>query len=316
MKEKLSIVIPCYCSEINISKVINDDIEVFRKDNIDNYEFILVNDASPDNTWDKLKQLAQENRHVTAVNLSRNFGQHGAIMAGFQYVSGDYIVVSDDDGQTPMESIREMLDLMDDGYDVIMTDRGEGEQHSLLRRFGTMINDLSSRLFLDNKDNIPMSIFFMAKRFIIEEVKKYNNPYPYVSGLVFRATNNIGVVTVDQHKRQSGQSGYSMKKMLKLWINGFTSFSSKPLRMSSYLGVLVAILGLIYGLYILIRKLIMNNIVVGWSSTAALILFMSGMILFVLGMIGEYVGRIYICINNAPQFVVREVLSEEREESL
>lgn len=310
MNKKLSVVIPCYNSEKSIANVVEKDISIFRENQITDFEFVLVNDNSRDGTWTEIERLAGKYPFVTGVNLAKNSGQHGAIMAGFHYVSGENVVVSDDDGQTQMEAIGTMIQQLETGYDVVMTKWGRRGKRSLFRKIGTAINDAVSNILLDNPDRIPLSIFFVARRFIIEEIIRYRNPYPYITGLVIRATHNIGVVEVEQLDRQTGQSGYSMKKLLALWVNGLTAFSIIPLRIASYIGVICAAAGMLYGIYVIIRKLILGSAVaVGWSSSMAIFLFMSGVILFVLGIIGEYVGRIYMCINNAPQYVVRDVIN-------
>lgn len=315
MKEKLSVVIPCYNSEKNIRSVIEKDIEIFEKFKIENYEFILVNDCSPDNTWEVLQSLAKEQKKVVAINLAKNAGQHGAIMAGFNYVTGDYVVVSDDDGQTQMEMIGTMMDKLLEGYDVVSTEWVDRGKRSLLRRVGTAVNQKMTDFLMDHPQGVVVSIFFLAKRFVIDEMIKYQNPYPYVIGLVLRTTYNIATVQVKQLERKSGQSGYSLSKLFKLWLNGVTAFSIVPLRLATYFGVISAMVGIIYGLIIIIRKLMGAGIAAGWSSTVAILLFMFGIVLCVLGMIGEYIGRIYMCINNTPQYIIRDCVGyAEREE--
>jgi undecaprenyl-phosphate 4-deoxy-4-formamido-L-arabinose transferase len=311
MDKKLSVVIPCYNAGRNIESVIQKDREIFKKQHIENYEFILVNDCSKDNTWEVLKTLSVQMTNVISVNLAKNSGQHGAIMAGFHYVSGDYIVVSDDDGQTPMKAIGQMLEKIEDGYDIVTTEWITKSKRSVVRRLGTKISDWMNRVLLGAPQGIVLSIFFAARRFIIDEMIKYDNPYPYITGLLIRTSHNIGTVKVEQLDRQSGESGYSFHKLLSLWLNGFTAFSVLPLRVTTFIGVLSAVFGFLYGLYILIRKLFIDNIAPGWSSTIAVILFMSGVILCVLGLIGEYIGRIYICLNNSPQFVIKEIINDK-----
>ena len=310
-KDLLSVVIPCYNSEKNIANVIEKDLQIFNENGIFNYEFILVNDGSKDQTWQELTRLGEQYPFVKCINLAKNVGQHGAIMAGFNHVSGDLVVLSDDDGQTPMGAIGLMINELNMGYDVIMTDTsGKKKKKSLIRRSGTKINDAVSNLLLDNPNKIPLSIFFLAKRFVIDEMIRYKNPYPYITGLVLRTTHNIGFLKVEQQDRLAGQSGYTFKKLLGLWTNGMTAFSIVPLRIASYIGIVSALIGIVFGIYIIIRKLGWpTTIMAGWSSTLAVLLFFSGIILCVLGVIGEYIGRIYICINNAPQYTIKEKIN-------
>ena len=310
-KELLSVVIPCYNSEKTIAGVVENEIRIFRENGIDRFEFILVNDCSPDRTWDRLVELGNRYSFVKCINLSKNVGQHGAIMAGFNHVSGDRVVLSDDDGQTQMEAIGQMMACMDTGYDVVMADTSfTHEKRSPVRRMGTKLNDAVSNVLLDNPNKTVLSIFFLARRFVIDEVIKYKNPYPYITGLILRVTHNIGVVKVEHLERLAGTSGYTFRKLISLWTNGMTAFSIVPLRIAAYIGFFSALLGIIYGIYLAVRKLINPaSIAAGWSSTVAIVLVMSGIILSVLGVIGEYVGRIYMCINNSPQYIIRDTLN-------
>ena len=235
-------------------------------------------------------------------------------MAGFHYVTGDYIVVSDDVGQTQMEMVTLLLKKIREGYDVVSTEWVNRGKRSFIRRMGTRLTRKLNNILMDNPENLDISIFFMARRFVIEEMKKYRNAYPYINGLILRTTHNIAVVEVDQLPRKSGTSGYSFKKLVSLWLNGFTAFSIIPLRIASFAGVISAFAGFAYGIYIIIRKLLSDNVALGWSSTNAIILFMFGITLCVLGMIGEYLGRIYMCINSSPQYIVKETLGVKQGE--
>lgn len=310
MKEKLSVVIPCYNSEKNIGDVINKDIQIFNELNIEEYEFILVNDHSPDNTWDVIRELSKQNSKITAINLAKNAGQHGAIMAGFHYVSGDYVVVSDDDGQTQMEVIWQMLDKIKEGYDVVSAEWVDRGRRSLFRRLGTAVNERMTNLLMGNPKGVAVSIFFLARKYIIDEIIQYHHPYPYILGLLLRTTHNIATIQTKQLERQTGQSGYSLKKLTSLWLNGVTAFSIVPLRIATYIGAFSSMCGFVFGLFIIIRRIFMHNVVAGWSSTVAILLFMFGIVLCVLGIIGEYVGRIYMCINDTPQYVIKEISKE------
>lgn len=305
-KKKVSYVIPCYCSSLMIKDVISE-IENKMQTLAYDYEIILVNDSSPDRTFDVITELCRKNRHVTGIDLAKNFGQHAAIMAGFLYVSGDIIICLDDDGQTPANEADRLLDKIEKGYDVVYASY-ENKQHSLFRKFGSWLNSKMAESMIGKPEKLYISSYFAAKRFVIEEMKKYENPYPYLPGLVLRTSKNICSVPVDHRRRESGHSGYSLKKLVALWVNGFTSFSVKPLRAAAVGGVITAVAGFLYALRTIIRKLIQPDIMIGWSSTIAVILIIGGMILCVLGMIGEYVGRIYICMNNSPQYVIRNVL--------
>lgn len=308
----LSIVIPCYCSGKNISFVLDEIDDVLESTKL-SYEVIMVNDGSPDNTFETIKALAMSRKNTIAINLSKNSGQHAAIMAGFRNASGKYIATCEDDGQTQVNILPELINkLTHDDYDVaapIYKDRGK---RSLGRKIGTWFATVMANWMIPRPKGVLIPIYFVAKRFVIDEVINYNQPYPYIEGLVLRSTYNICLIDSVQKERIGGKSGYNLKKMINLWLNGFTSFSIKPLRISVVIGFISALIGFITGIFLVINRLIDNNVLLGWSSIIAIMLFMFGIVLMVLGIIGEYIGRIYLCINNTPQYVIKEVIKSNQ----
>lgn len=306
----ISFVIPCYRSEKTISAVVEEIRNKMKELSKYSYEVILVNDCSPDNTFETIKSIAKEFDNVIAIDLAKNFGQHSAIMAGFSKVSGNIIVCLDDDGQTPANEVDKLLVKIEEGYDVVYAEYGN-KQHSAFRNWGSNLNKKMTEILLGKPKELFISSYFAATRMIVEEIKRYNNPYPYLAGLVLRTTKSVCNVSVTHRQRMEGESGYSLRKLIGLWVNGFTAFSVLPLRMATYSGMLVALIGFIFAIWTVVHKIISPEVAVGWSSTFSVILVIGGMILFVLGMIGEYIGRIYISLNNSPQFVIREVVSKE-----
>lgn len=306
----ISFVIPCYRSEKTISAVVEEIKNKMKELSKYSYEVILVNDCSPDNTFEKIKSIAQECDNVIAIDLAKNFGQHSAIMAGFSKVSGNIIVCLDDDGQTPANEVDKLLAKIEEGYDVVYAEYGN-KQHSAFRNWGSNLNKKMTEILLGKPKELFISSYFAATRMIVEEMKKYNNPYPYLAGLVLRTTKSVCNVSVTHRQRMEGESGYSLRKLIGLWVNGFTAFSVLPLRMATYSGMLVALIGFIFAIWTVVHKIISPEVAVGWSSTFSVILVIGGMILFVLGMIGEYIGRIYISLNNSPQYVIREIVGKE-----
>ena len=305
---KISFVIPCYRSSKTIRTVVDEIKDKMATMPSYEYEVILVNDCSPDNTFEVIREICAENSNVNGIDHTRNFGQHAALMAGYHYVSGDIIVCMDDDGQTPANEVDKLLAKIDEGYDVVYA-KYEHKQHSIFRNVGSVFNKKLTEVMLEAPKELYISSYFAARRFIIDEVLRYKNAYPYVIGLILRATKNICNVPVSHRERLEGKSGYSLRKLIALWVNGFTSFSVIPLRIATYTGSLVAFAGFIYAIVTIIRKLLDPDIPVGWSSTFSTILIIGGFILLVLGMIGEYVGRIYISLNNSPQYVIRSVIN-------
>lgn len=310
---KLSFVIPCYRSADSISQVVHEIIKTVESDARFEYEIICINDCSPDNTYQVLKQLSQENLKIKVIDLSRNFGQHSALMAGFNHVTGDIIVCLDDDGQNQPSEMFKLIDKLDEGYDLVSAKYSK-KKHSLFRKIGTKISFAMSSYLVGKPKDIDLNSYYVFKRYVLDEVIKYDNPYPFVHGLILRVTRNMANVEIDHKERQSGSSGYNLKKLFGLWMNGFTAFSEKPLRIASIIGCICAGLGFLYGLIIIIRKLLNPEILVGYSSMMAVILFLCGMIMLFLGLLGEYIGRIYISINNAPQYAIRETINISEKE--
>lgn len=300
---KLSFVIPCYRSEKTIGTVVAELINVIGKKN--NYEIILVNDGSPDNTLETIINLSKKNKNIKVINLSKNFGQHGAIMAGLNAVNGDIITCLDDDGQTPADEVNKLINKINDGYDVVFA-KYEEKHHSLFRKCGSRINDLMAQYLINKPKNITLTSYFSCRSFVIEEIKKYTNPYPYVSGLLIRATNNVTSVNINHKSRLVGKSNYSFLKLVQLWFNGFTAFSVKPLRIATFSGFLFAFVGFTYAIFTIVNKLINPNAIMGYASLMAATLFIGGIIMMMLGLIGEYIGRMYISLNHSPQFVIKE----------
>ncbi len=309
MGQLVSFVIPCYCSEQTIGKVVEEINDAMCAMPQYQYEIILVNDASPDNTFGVIRQLCEGQKNVCGVNLAKNFGQHAALMAGFRYVHGDIIVCLDDDGQTPAAEAGKLLAGIEEGADVVYAKYAH-KQHSGFRNFGSKVNEWMARALLDKPKEISVSSYFAAKRFVIEEILRYRNPYPYVIGLVLRTTKKIVNVEVTHRAREVGTSGYTVGKLLALWFNGFTAFSVKPLRIATVIGMAFACIGFLYGIYTIIKKFVNPDVVIGFSAMMSATVFFGGVILLVLGIIGEYIGRIYISLNNSPQYVIRESIDE------
>ncbi|MBQ2802373.1 MAG: glycosyltransferase family 2 protein [Lachnospiraceae bacterium] len=308
--KKVSFVIPCYRSEQTLPHVIAEIEEKMNQLTQYEYDIFLVNDSSPDNTMDVIRSLCEKNTKIKGINFARNFGQHAALMAGLRHCDGDYVVCLDDDGQTPADEVDKLLDKLEEGFDAVYA-RYEHKQHSAFRNMGSKVNELMTRIMLNKPASLYVSSYFAVKRFVVEDMIRYENSYPYVIGLVLRATKNITNVVVEHREREEGTSGYTFKKLIGLWFNGFTAFSVKPLRIATAIGGGCAGIGFLYGIYTIIKKFVNPAVPLGFSSMMAATVFFGGMIMLMLGLIGEYVGRIYICLNNSPQYVIRERLNIE-----
>ena len=306
--KKISFVIPCYRSEKTLPQVVAEIQEKMNTLAQYEYDIFLVNDCSPDGTYEVIRGLCRENENIRGIDFARNFGQHSALMAGLRHSDGDYVVCLDDDGQTPACEVDKLLEKLDEGYDAVYA-KYERKQHSGFRNFGSRVNELMARTMLGKPASLYISSYFAVKRFVVEDMVRYENSYPYVIGLVLRATRNIANVAVNHREREVGTSGYTLKKLFGLWFNGFTAFSVKPLRIATAIGACSAVAGFLYGIYTILKRLINPDVPLGFSSTMAAIVFFGGMIMLMLGMVGEYIGRIYISLNNSPQYVIREKIN-------
>ena len=310
-KTLVSFVIPCYRSKNTVKSVVDEIFSAVGALNKYRCEIILVNDCSPDETFSVLRELAGSDARITAIDLAKNFGQASAIMAGLHHCRGDIIVCMDDDGQTPACEVGKLLDKIEEGYDVVYAEY-EHKQHSSFRNFGTKLNNWMTEVLLGKPKELTITSYHALKRYVVEEMLRYEQCFPYIEGLVLRTTRKICAVPVTHRQRTEGESGYTFSKLLAMWMDGFTAFSVKPLRLATFAGMFTAFIGFIYAVIIVIKHFVDSTIPEGWSSTMALQLVLGGIILIVLGLIGEYIGRIYMCINASPQFVVREIINGEK----
>ena len=308
---KLSFIIPCYLSEGLVCGVIEEIIKTVEGKNP--FEIIAVNDASPDNVLKELKEAAKKDERIKVIDLAKNGGKHCALMAGYSRATGDIIVGVDDDGQCPVDCVYKLISPLEEGYDIALA-KYPLKKQSKIKNMGSYVNDKMACSFLGKPKDLKLSNFYAVKRFFLEEVLKYKNPYPYIDGLFLRSTDKIINVEMQERERKAGKSGYTLKKSLKLFMNGFTAFSVKPLRFSSILGFITALLGFLFAVAVVVKKTINPLVPSGYSSIMAVLLFVGGVIMMLLGVIGEYIGRIYISINNSPQYVIREEINTKTKE--
>lgn len=308
----VSIVISCYNSERSIRSVVELTLEVFR--GLDDYEceFILVNDCSRDGTFDEIKRLASEYPCVHGASLMRNFGQHNGLMCAMRYAKGDFILGMDDDLQTHPSQIPLLINKIEQGYDLVYGCYRESK-NGALKRFSSWLNKVTSSALLSRPSDIRASNFWIITRAVKDQVIRYTNYNPNVDALFTRMTNNMANVTIEHHEREFGSSGYTLAKLVKLWLAYF-NYTVLPLRAVSVLGVCTAAAGFIFAIVTIIRKLIDPTMLVGWSSIICLLLCFFGLTLFTLGIIGEYLGSIVLSVNSTPQYIVRECVNLEMKE--
>lgn len=301
---KLSIIIPVYNGEKTISRLTDELIQ-----NLKHYqlEIILVNDGSEDNSHDACISLFNQHKNIVKYRrLAKNFGEHNAVMAGLNAARGDYAVIIDDDFQNPPDEIQKLVDrAVSGGFDVVYSFY-EKKYHSWFRNLGSAFNNLIANFLLNKPRDLYLSSFKCMNRFIIDEVIKYKGPFPYIDGLILRSTQKIGKAIVEHIERKEGKSGYTILKLVRLWLNMFINFSILPLRVSIFLGFIFLFLGVILGIHTIIAKILNPNIPFGITSIFLGILVFGGIQLLILGLIGEYLGKLFLANNQTPQYVIRE----------
>ncbi|MBI4665163.1 MAG: glycosyltransferase family 2 protein [Nitrospinae bacterium] len=299
----VSVVIPVYRGEKTIGPLVERLISVFAGRRL---QIVLVNDASPDNSHAVC--LESHEKHpdtVKYIRLARNFGEHNAVMAGLNHAGGDYVIIMDDDFQNPPEEAPKLLEKALEGDFDIVYSQYEDKKHHWFRNLGSRFNDAVANYMLDKPKDLYLSSFKCLSRMAVREIISYKGPFPYIDGIALNITRNIGVVMARHEERASGESGYTFKKLVRLWLSLFFNFSIIPLRTSLIMGFLLSGLGFILCAEIVIEKIFYPGTPLGWAFIATTILIFSGVQLIIIGVLGEYVGRIFLTINNIPQYVVK-----------
>ena len=310
---KVSIVIPCYNSEKSIRSVVETTYQVFQ-DQIPGYEceFILVDDCSRDNTYAEIQRLADDYPYVHGATLMRNFGQHNAIMCGLNLAQSDLIMGMDDDMQThPSQALKLLRCLEESGKDVVFAEWPEHKE-AAWRQLGSRFQAWTVCALTGRPKDIYSSNYLVMRRHVRDAVVGYRGPFVYIQGLIFQATNSYCNVEVEHFEREEGTSGYTLKSLVRLWAN-ILGFSLSPLRAAMWLGFALALVGIIEAVVLLIVQAVAGP-AEGLSFVVALMFFLSGLILFFVGLSGEYVGRTLMTVSNAPQFVPRAVIDSRPQE--
>ena len=301
---KLSIVIPVYRSALILPKLVGEiKSEMAREGLLDDFELLLINDSSPDNSWQVICELAKIYPFIKGVSLRRNFGQHNAIMAGLNCCCGDYVILMDDDLQHPPQAIGEILNALHSGYDVCYT-KYVNRQHVLWKKLGSQFNDWVATRLLEKPKGLYLSSFKGVTAEIAQEIIQYDGPYAYVDGLILEVTKSITSIEIAHQARHEGEGNYDLRRSISLWMKMATSFSVLPLRLASYLGFALASVSFLMIAFVVIERLLHPEYPPGWASLIAVILFIGGVQMLCIGMIGEYLGRTYLKINKTPQFVI------------
>ena len=294
---KISVVIPCYYSEKNITEVVEESIKEFDKLNNYDYEFILVNDGSNDGTFREISVLSEKYPFVTGIDLTKNFGQHNAIIAGMNFASGDYILGMDDDFQTHPSQIYKLINKLEEGYDIVYG-KFPHRHHSFIRNIESKISEYSVRFLIDNPKDLKACPMYIIRSFVKDEIIKSQSSYTNLRGLFLRTTSHIANAEIEHFDRKNGTSGYTFKKLMRLW-SSFLNYSVKPVKLIRNFGLIIFLIGIIYLVISLIMLLKSVNII------SAEIMIFSGIIIFILGFLGEYLVRLFMVSTHEPQYVIR-----------
>ncbi len=304
----ISVVIPVYRSQDCLEELVKRLTDVLNKLG-KTYEIVLVNDCSPDNSWEKIVELCGIYDSIKGINLRRNFGQDCAIMAGLNNSSGKFIVIMDDDLQHDPADIPKLINGLE-GYDVCYA-LFKSKKQSWFKNFGSWFNGKVAEIVIKKPKEIYLSPFKVIKREVVDEIIKYDGPYPYIDGLIFRVTRKITQVEVEHHKRFAGKGNYNIIKSIRVWMRLATNFSVFPLRVASVLGLVSSIFSFLFAIYLVILYLIGIHGPLGWASLIVTVLFIGGVQLIAVGTVGEYVGRLFIYNSKEPQFIIKDITTKQ-----
>ncbi len=307
----ISVVIPMYNSSKTIERVVEEIKEEFKTIHRPEYEIILVNDGSKDNVVEVAIGLAEKDHKIKVVNLVKNSGQTNAMFAGYSMAQGEYIINMDDDLQTPGNEIHKLIEsLEENNYDVVFAKYPE-QKESLFRLIGSNINYKMAHIMTGKPKDIRTNSFFIMRNYVKDAILKYRYNNPYIFGIIFCITKNVGNVLINHRERAVGKSNYRFKKLFALWLNGCLSFTIKPLRIATLSGFVISGVSAIIGIILIIQRLLQPTLSMGWTSLMLAIIFFSGVQLLGIGILGEYLGRFFMTYSNIPNYVVKETYNIE-----
>lgn len=307
--ERLSVVIPVYQSESTIGQLVDSLVSDLGASH-GSLEIVLVNDGSTDRSH--MAAVEAQHRHscVKYIRLARNFGEHNAVMCGLKQATGDAVAIIDDDFQNPVSQIPVMAEKLSQGYDVVYSAYAK-KHHSPLRNLGSRFNGLVANRLMDVPEGVYLSSFKVMNAFLVEVVTAYDGPFPYIDGLIMRSTNSIGTQVVEHAPRAEGESNYTFRRLIRLWLNMLTGFSILPLRVASMAGVGMSVTAFLMTIFFVTSALVggifdSRNIPPGWASLIVSMTLFAGLQLMVLGTVGEYLGRVWLTQTRAPQYIIRD----------
>ena len=307
----LSIVVPVYRGAATVASLV-EALAALRPEG--GMEVVLVNDGSPDNSADVCRAIAadpptivgtERKLPVVYIEHARNYGEHNAVMTGLRHVRGHFVITMDDDLQNPPEEVVKLYDHARLGnWDVVYT-RYASKKHAPWRNLGSSFANKVADWLLDKPKGLYLSSFRCMSALVVRSVTRYRGPYPYIDGLIMEVTQRIDSIEVRHLPRAEGRSNYTMKRLVRLWLNLATSFSLAPLRVAILAGIAMATLGMAGAAFTIFEALFSRETPSGWASTMTVILLLSGVQSMILGVMGEYIGRTFLSANGKPQGTVR-----------
>lgn len=305
---KISVVIPCYKCEASI-RPLYDRLLVAIAKLTSEFEIIFINDASPQNDWSEIKKIIEEDNKVIGINLSRNFGQHYAITAGLDYVTGDYVIVMDGDLQDQPEEIYKLYNKLNEGYDVVWA-RRKNRKDGLLKQIRAVIFFKIFDFLANTKTDPYTNTFSISRKNVVDNYKKINEKARsftiFMKWLGFRQV----IIDVEHAARYEGNSSYTIKRLLKLSADYILIYSNKPLKYAISIGLIMSCVSFIYGVSMIINKLANRIEIPGWTSIMVVLFFIGGLIIFNIGIVGIYIGKIFDEVKNRPIYIVKEVIKK------
>ncbi len=303
---KYSVVIPVYNSEGIVAETLNATARFFEQRGLD-YEIIAVNDGSRDGSWEVIRERAQANPHIIAMNLLKNYGQHNANMAGFRQAVGDWVVTMDDDMQNPPEEIAHLIDKAEEGCDLVIG-RFRQKKHVFYRRVGSLlIKAINERIFKKEKD-LVLTNFRLIRRDVVDRVCGYHTSYPYIPGLSLMFSNHRANAWVEHRPRTVGQTNYSLTKIIALVATILFNYSSYPLRFVGAVGIAISTLSFLMGGFYLLSAMLGGSEVPGWTTLVVLLAFFNGVVILILSMLGEYLVRLINQSSSSEAFYVKDMV--------
>lgn len=304
---KFSIIIPVFNAEKSLNELCTRIKSVFEDQLECDFEIVLVNDVSKDDSWTIMTQLHETDPRIKIINLAKNSGQHSAMHCGLQYFKGDYVLLMDDDLQHPPEEIPKLVDHIQANPDIdVVIGAFAEKKHSAIRNVGSKAMKIAGKKFFKTEGTLRFTNFRIMRADIAHAIAKINNSKPRIGQLILHTTRNISSVVVEHDERKYGKSGYTFARLAKDFILNIINNSALPLKLISSMGLVISIISFITGLYFLLRYFIQGTSVAGWTSLIVITTLLSGFILFSLGIVGEYLIRILTETKKLPNYMVRE----------